>query len=138
MKLQLLLAMSLVGLLAGCAEHRDGLATGSQYNSARDKVLAADKAAAPMATDRQIVETKMITGPRVEVKPMDFAMSTRPTSAFQVYTDPFPTRPEITTTTYSEYVERWTVRRGNETAYYRVVYRPGQDNMGEIEVFPDK
>lgn len=126
-------------LAAGCAYSPLGLGVGSGissgrlYTAAESKVLGADAAAAPDCKDRKIVNTEVVTAPKVSATPYD-----------QAYTHSLPDSSKATTspsaglrpleTTYSEFTERWTVSRCGQRVSYKVTFRPG----GEIQVAVDQ
>ena len=144
MKQQLLLITALTALLAGCAETQFGLgaghgiATGALYRSAEEKVIAADKAAAPSATDRRVVATSVITEPKVRATAYDSAYSHALPDANQANSGAFLQNRDVGSgSTYSEFVERWTVQRGADRVNYKVTFRPGTNNRGDIQVVPE-
>ncbi len=135
-----LIGFSLIALLAaGCASSPLGLGVGSGissgrlYAAAESKVIAADSAAAPDCKDRKIVNTEVLTAPKVSATPYD-----------QAYTHSLPDSSKATAspsanlrpveTTYSEFTERWTVNRCGQRVAYKVTFRPG----GEIQVAADQ
>ena len=144
MKRQLLSLTLWAGLLAGCAENQlglgahHGIATGALYRSAEEKVLAADKAAAPDAASRKVVGTEVVTEPKVRATPYDTAYTHALPDANQVNSGAFPANRDVGGPTYSEFVERWTVLRGADRVNYKVTFRPGPNDRGDIQVVPEK
>lgn len=135
-----LIGFSLLALLAaGCASSPLGLGVGSGissgrlYAAAESKVLGADIAAAPDCKERKVVNTEVLTAPKVSATPYD-----------QAYTHSLPDSSKATTspsaglrpveTTYSEFTERWTVSRCGQRVSYKVTFSPG----GEIQVAADQ
>ncbi len=139
MKTPLILALTLAGLMAGCADRSSvfgtghGIATGSLYRSAEAKVLEADAAAHPEAKDREVIATEVATPPLVSASPYDTAYSHALPDANRGDAGSFPARRD-TETIHSKFVERWTVRRGNERSKYLVTFQPGPRNAAQIQV----
>jgi hypothetical protein len=135
----LLLLTLLTGLLAGCAGSTSttgrghGLSAGALYRKAESMVLAADTAAVPGASQRVIEDTEVITPPTVVATPSDTPAPPTVNQANQSSVSPFAGSQITNRSTYSEFVERWTVRRGSDLARYRVTFRPG----GDIQVAPE-
>lgn len=126
-------------LLTGCSSSRlglgvgSGLSTGRLFAAGEAKVLEADRAAAPDCKDRQVTNTEVVTPPKVSATPYDQAYTHQLPDSSKATDSPTAAlrRPE---TTYSEFVERWTVSRCGQRATYLVTFRPG----GEITVTADK
>lgn len=135
-----LIGLPLIALLAaGCASSPLGLGVGSGissgrlYAAAESKVLSTDIAAAPDCKDRKIVNTEVITAPKVSATPYDQAYThSLPDSSKGTVSPSANLRP--VETTYSEFTERWTVSRCGQRVPYKVTFRPG----GEIQVAADQ
>jgi hypothetical protein len=143
MKTQLLLAAALAGLLAGCAEKSlvlgkgHGLATGCLYRSAETKVLAADAAAHPETSDREVLDTAVVTPPIVTATPYDTAYTHTLPDPNKGDSGSFPVRRDAEPV-YSKFVERWTVRHGADRSRYLVTFQPGPHNDAKIDVAADQ